>query len=140
MNCDNAAVRPIHYVKRLLVFRRIFRAGAEFHACRRADPDVERGRQAVRIPVRPFGGAFAKTVIAAVDDVIDANGPIPRRAPVPFHVAVEAKPFAVWTEIDVVGVAETGGEQLNVLAVGIQARDETSGRFFAGAKSVPILL
>ena len=112
---------------------------AEFHACRRADPDVERGRQAVRIPVRPLGGAFAKAVIARADDVVDANGSIPGRAPVPFHVAVEAKQFAVRTEIDVVGIAETGGEQLNVLAIGIQARDETSGRFFSGAKSVPIL-
>ena len=111
---------------------------AELNAGRRADADVDVRGQAVGIPDRPFGRAFAKPVIATADDVVDANRPIPRRAPVPFHVAVEAKQLAVRTEIDVVGIAETGGKQLDVPAVGVHARHETAGRFFAGAKAVSV--
>ena len=71
--------------------------------------------------------------------MVDANRPIPWRAPVPLHVAVEAEQFAVRTEIDVVGIAETGGKQLDIPAVGAHADYKPAGRFFARAKSVPIL-
>src|SRR6185503_6807182 len=112
------------------------RALAGLHAGGRADADVHRGRQAVRVFLRPFRAALAKALVAAADDVINARWPVPRRAPVPFHVTVETEQLAVLVEIDVVGVALAAGEQFGVAAVPVEAHDVTPGRLAARAEPV----
>src|SRR6185503_16458630 len=94
MNRDDSSVSPVHDVKRPLVFLRPVRSSAELHACWRADANIDHWRERVMIPLRPFRCSFAKTVVAAGDQMINANGPVPWHAPIPFHVAVERKHFA----------------------------------------------
>ena len=53
---------------------------------------------------------------------------IPRQAHVPLHVAVVGEKLAVGVEVEVVSVAETGGEQLPLFAIGIGAQDVAVGR------------
>ena len=138
MHSDQATVRPVAHVKRLLVLHREFRAGAETHAGRATDANRDGRGQAVGVIFRPFAAAFAESLVAAAHRMERANRAVPRIAPVPFHVAVEAKQFTVGIECNVVGVAFAGGEQFRVLAVEIHARDEAARRLLAGAKTVAV--
>ena len=103
---DQSAIGPIAHEERLLILQRKFRARAENHAGRAADADDRSGGQAVEVVFRPLRAPFAKSLIAAADGMEGADRPVPRRAPVPFHVAVEAEQFAVGVEGDVVRVAQ----------------------------------
>ena len=51
-----------------------------------------------------------KTLIAATDDVIDPGGPIPGRAPVPLHVAVETEKVPGRIEADIYSLEVTGAK------------------------------
>jgi len=92
---------------------------AELHASRRAAADVHDRAERVGVVVGPFRRALAEAELRARDDVQDARVAIPRQAHVPLHVAVVGEKLAVGVEVEVVGVAETGGEKLPFFAVGI---------------------
>src|SRR5690242_3645203 len=110
MNSEDSSVGPVHYEKRPFVFVWIIAFRPELYSGRRADADIDNRRETVGVIFRPLRAALAKSVVAAADDVHDPDRPVPRHAPIPFHVAVEAEQFAVGVERDVVGVAEAGGE------------------------------
>ena len=95
MDRDQAAIRPVVNVERLLILRRELRAVAERHAGRAADPDDGDRRIAVGIVLGPLGAPLAEAAVAAAHRVEDADRAVPRSAPVPFHVAVEAEELAV---------------------------------------------
>src|SRR5439155_21344563 len=99
---------------------------------RRADADVHDGAHGVGVVVGPLAGAVAPAELGRADAVVDADRPVPRHAPVVFHVGVEAEQFAVGVEGDVVGVAESSEHQLPLLAVGIGAEDVAAGCHLAG--------
>ncbi len=136
---ENTTVRPVHDKQRCPVPRREPAVRAELDTGRRSDADIQRRGQAVGVPIGPLGASFAKAVVAAADNVVDADGPIPGHAPIPFHVAVEAEQFALAVEGDVIGVAETGGEKFTVPAIGIHARHESARRLLSRAEPVAVL-
>ena len=139
VNRHQPPVSPVADIERLLVFRGKFRAGAEDHAGRAADADIHRSRHAVRIILRPLRAAFAEALVAAAHALKRACGPIPRAAPVPFHVAIVAEQLAVRIERDVVIVALPGRKHLHVFSIEVHARHVAAGRFRACAESVSIL-
>ena len=139
MDRDQAAIRPVVNVERLLILRRELRAVAERHAGRAADPDDGDRRIAVGIVLGPLGAPLAEAAVAAAHRVEDADRAVPRSAPVPFHVAVEAEELAVGVERDVVGVALARGDELGILAVGIEPDDVAAGRLVIGAEAVSVL-
>ena len=71
--------------------------------------------------------------------MIDADRTIPGHAPVPFHIAVKPKKFALRVEGDVVRVARAAGEEFAVPPVHVHAHDKSPRRMRAGAKTPPIL-
>src|SRR5439155_12726292 len=107
-------------------------------ARRRANTNVHYWRKAIVVPFWPFGCPFAEAVIAAGDEMINANGPIPWRAPIPFHVAVEREDFALGANIEVIGVAHSRRDEFDVFAIRIEAEQESAWRLFAGAEAVAI--
>src|SRR3954467_15744547 len=128
MDREDSAIGPIHGEESTLIFGREFCAVAEGNACQRTDADVKGGRQNIRIISRPLGGAFAEAVLAARNQVVNAGGAIPRHAPIPFHVAVESKHFAVTIERKVIRVAHAAGDYLPVLSILIAAQNESPRR------------
>src|SRR5438105_10940367 len=99
MDRNDSAISPIHCEQRLLVLFRKIRLCAELHARRRADADIDHWRQAVVVPLWPFRCAFTKPIITATHQMVDANRSVPRHAPIPFHIAVEAENLPFGTEI-----------------------------------------
>ena len=133
------AIGPVGGEEGALVFGGEFGAGAEDGARGRAGADVDHGGKAVGVVSGPATGAAAPTVIAGVDDVVDARGNVPRRTLVPFHVGVVGEEFAVLVEGDVELVAETESEELDGFALRVHAADVAAGGVFAFgvAASVP---
>ena len=139
MHGHNAAIRPIHHPERVAVLLREFRLRGRDDSRGRADADVHHFRQTVRVVSRILRRAFAETLIAAAHDVIRARGPVPRRTPIPLHVAVEAQQLAVRVEADVVSVALTRGKQLRVLPLQIHAQHIAARRLAPRPEPIPIL-
>ena len=138
MDRNDPAIGPIHRQQGLFIFFGEIRFCAELHARRRADSDVDDRRQSIVVPLGPLRRAFAKTVVTAAHEMIDANRAVPWHTPIPFHVAVEAENLSFGAEIKIVGVAHSCGHQLNILCIGIQSEQETARRLFARAKSIAI--
>src|SRR5258706_16220353 len=111
VNGKNPPIRPIQSVKSTLILFRKFAFGAELHAGRRTDTDVNHGRQAVRVIIGPNRRARAPPGFAGADTMIDACGPVPRQSPIPFHITVESEYFAFRTEIEIIRVSEAGEDQ-----------------------------
>ena len=125
---EDAAISPVHDVERVFVSIWEVALRAELHARRRAAADVHDRAERVGVVVGPFRRALAEAELRARDDVQDARVAIPRQAHVPLHVAVVGEKLAVGVEVEVVSVAETGGEQLPLFAIGIGAQDVAVGR------------
>ena len=86
----------------------------------------------------PLCGTFAKPIVATSHRMKHVNRAIPGSSPVPFHVAVKAKQFAIGVEGNIVRVALSGRKQFDILAVQIHSSDITTGRLRTCAKTVPI--
>ena len=128
MHGKNPAVRPVHRKERLLVFFWEIAFRAEFHTRRRTEADVHRRGQAVRIIIWPFPRARAPAVFAAGHAMNDAGRPIPRRAPVPFHVAVECEYFPRRTEIKIIRVAKAAQHQFPFFSFRIRPQNVAARR------------
>src|SRR5258707_8527057 len=136
----DSSVSPIHGEERLLIFRRIGAVRSKLHSCGRADADVQSSREAVREVIRPLARPFAESEVRAADDVVDARGTIPGRAPVPFHVAVEPEKFSFSVEGDVVIIPLAGSEEVAVVRIRIHSENKTAGRLIATAEAIAVLL
>ena len=139
VNGHDAAVGPIKDVEGALIFGRELRAITELGASGAADADVDSG-EAVWIISGPFAGAGAPAVFAAGDGVVHARGTIPRSAPIPFHIGIEHEDLAIAIESEVVGIAETGAEEVPGFAIEIGANDVAAGSENAGGVAVAIPL
>src|SRR6185437_13370462 len=135
-----SAIRPVAEVNRLLILGGELGAEAVAHTGRRADADIHGGGQAVFIVSGPLAGAVTPAELRPADAVIYPRRPIPRHAPVPFHVAIEGEQFVVGVEGDVVGVAEDAEHDFEVLAVGVAAEDAAAGGHAAGGVAVAVRL
>ena len=107
MNGNQTTIGPVANIKCLLVLHGEFCTGTEDNTCRTTDADRRRLRQAIRIIVRPLRAAFSEAVIATTNGMENMDRPIPGHSPVPFHITVEAKQFAVGIETNVIRVALT---------------------------------
>src|ERR1051326_3012865 len=72
--------------------------------------------------------------------MIDACGAIPRKSPVPFHVAIEREHFAGRIEVEIVRVSEASQNQFPFFAVGICSHDITAGSEDTDCMSIGIPL
>ena len=140
MRCEDATVCPVERVKGFAILLREIAFRAELHAGGRAEADIIRRRQAVRVVLRPFPGAGTPAVFAANDTVNDPRRPIPRRAPIPFHVAIEGEDFALRVEIKIVTVAEAGENEFPLTALRVGAQDVAAGRENADRVAVRVPL
>ena len=78
-------------------------------------------------------------MVRAREAMQDPDGPIPRGAPIPFHVAVEGEQLAVLVEREVVGVALPGREQLRARTVRLHPEDVATRRLAPASKPAPVL-
>ncbi len=137
---QNPPLRPIADEQGVVVARRKHVVIVDLDARRRAAADVDYGRQAVDVIVRPFRPAAAPAELRARRDVIDARGPVPGQPIVPFHVGIEREQLALAIESDVVGVAEAAGEDLHEAAVDVGADHGPAGRLDADGVSAGVLV
>ena len=119
---------PIEDVDRILVLRRELRAEAGEHARRAARADVDRGRQAVLVVVRPLARSIAPAELASAHHVVHPRGPVPGSAEVPLHVGVVGKEVARRIEGQIVGIAVADADHLPVLSVRREAAHVAAGR------------
>src|SRR5436305_3451961 len=119
MDGKDSAIGPIKCEQSLSIFLREIALRSELNAGRRADADVNHGRQTVGVIFRPFGGTRAPAVLARGNTMNDSRRPIPRQAPVPFHVAVKAEDFPIRTEIEIISISKSSQKQLPFLSFGI---------------------
>ena len=90
------------------------------------------------VPLGPLRRAFAKTVVTAAHEMIDANRAVPWHTPIPLHIAVETINFPFGAKIEIIGVAHPSSDEFNVLCVGVESQQETARRPFARAKPIAI--
>jgi len=101
---NQATVGPVTDVEGLLISGRKSCSRTEGDSGGATDSDGCGLRQTIGVVLWPFGGAFAKAIIATLNGMEDVNRSLPGGAPVPFHVAVPAEQLTVGIEGDVVGV------------------------------------
>src|SRR5687768_8819761 len=123
MDGVDVAVGPVLDEEGALVSGGELGAGAEGNAGGGAHSGVDDGAEGVGVVVGPLAGAVAPAVLAAAGDEVDADGSVPGGSGVPLHVGVVVEELAVGVEVDVVGVAESGGDDFPGFAVGVGARD-----------------
>ena len=114
------------------------RTGSKDNSGGRAGSDVGDGPEAVAVIVRPLHGAIAPAEFGTTDDVVDAGRAVPGSVEVPLHVGVVGEEFAVTVKIDVVLVAESGGDDFPGLAVGVGLADPAAGGEGAFHEAPPV--
>ena len=110
VHCEEPAIGPIAGKQGFLIFGWKLGAGAEDHAGGAADAHGHRRGQAVGEILGPLRATLAESLIATAHRMKDANRTVPRRSPIPFHIAVKPEQFSVGVERDVVIVALARGE------------------------------
>lgn len=103
---EDGAERPVADEQLVLKLRWEIRMMPEADGCRRARPHVQNRAKAVREIIAPHARVRPPAELRAARDVIDARGPIPRRADIELHVRVIGEKLALTIERDVHGVAK----------------------------------
>src|SRR5262249_17990976 len=129
---------PVGHEIGAAVFRREGVVVVELQADGRAAAGLVQGRQAVDVVVGRVGRAGAPDEIGAGRAVGGADGPVPRQALVPLHVAVKSKQLSIGAEGDVEVVAEAGGDEADVPAVEVHAPDGAPGGEDVGGVAVGV--
>ena len=114
------------------------RARAEEHAGGGAGADLEHRRQRVLVVHGPLAGAAPPAELGAARHVAHARRPVPGRAEVPLHVRVVGEDLPLRVHGDVVLVAVSAADDLDVRAVGIAAGDPPARRHAAAGVTASV--
>ena len=126
---DDAAVGPVTDEEGVVVGGGELGAVAEEDGGGGREADVEDAGEGVGVVGGPATGAASPAVVGSRDDLEDAGGHVPGGADVAFHVGVEGEEVAVLVEGEIEGIAEAGGDELDVGAVWLHGEDVAGGEF-----------
>ena len=126
---DDAAVGPVADEEGVVVVVGELGAVAEEDGGGGGEADVDDAGEGVGVVSGPATGAAPPAIVGSGDDLEDAGGHVPGGADVALHVGVEGEEVAVLVEGDVEGIAEAGGDELDVGAVWLHGEDVAGGEF-----------
>ena len=129
---EQASARPVGLEQVVEKFTRVGVTRIELDTDGRSAADVARRRQGVDVVRGVLAGAVSISVVPVQDLMRRANFTVPRHIDVPLHVAVEEERLAGQVVAEVVGVAITAGEHVELLRLRAPVEDRAV-RSLAGA-------